>query len=384
MTRRSAARSCEDIDEVVLQYAEFKALAVSDPQIKRKMEVDNEIYRLQTLKSAWKTEHATLQQNIMVHYPDKIQKLSAMLERQEKDTQTYESRKSAEFSITLNNRPFEERSKAGEYLKLLLQTLGREEGSILKLGDYAGFSVSAKREYGQGISLYLEGRSRYSIDAGDSAIGNITRLENLAGKIESYKDNTRKELEEVKTQLEAAREQAGKPFAEEESLAELLQEQVALNLELEFSSTGKKGAAKGAGIYRKLHRLAPELLAGRYTYMKFRAECFDDLVMERIGDGEYSMAHYYMQEGDCMRDPEITFKVDLDGREAIPLSYQQDNMRIYYRTCDRSEEENNDLMDFWNQWLTNIREQGFDLYAAHGEKEEFHQKESIMEEAAER
>ena len=53
MTGRSALRSCEDVDEVVIQYAEFKALAVSDPKIKRKMEVDNEVYRLQTLKSAW-------------------------------------------------------------------------------------------------------------------------------------------------------------------------------------------------------------------------------------------------------------------------------------------------------------------------------------------
>lgn len=72
MTGRSAARSCEDVDEVVLQYAEFKALAVSDPKIKRKMEIDNEIYRLQTVKSAWKTEHTSLQEKIVSHYPNAI------------------------------------------------------------------------------------------------------------------------------------------------------------------------------------------------------------------------------------------------------------------------------------------------------------------------
>ena len=74
MTGRSALRSCEDVDEVVLQYAEFKALAVSDPKIKRKMEVDNEVYRLQTLKSAWKTEHTDLQNKITVYYPQEIKK----------------------------------------------------------------------------------------------------------------------------------------------------------------------------------------------------------------------------------------------------------------------------------------------------------------------
>lgn len=382
MTGRSAARSCEDIDEVVLQYAEFKALAVSDPQIKRKMEVDNEVYRLQTLKAAWKTEHAALQQDIAVHYPTRIERLSVLLDKQKADAQTYGKEKTDEFAIRLNGRLFDKRPPAGEYLKLMLQTLGREDGERLVLGSYAGFVLAAVREPGQGISLYLEGQDSYSVDVGESAMGNITRLENLAAGIETSAESTGKKLKEVRTQMEAAKIQAGKAFEEEEKLAGLLKEQVELNLNLEFNGTGKAADTKnGSRVYRRLRKLAPELLAGKYTYMKFKAENFDDLVLEYIGEGAYRMAHYYTQNGDAMRDPEITFTVDRDSRTASPLSYQQDNMGIYYRTCDCSQEKIQDLMHFWEQWLVNIREQGYDLYAASGDKEEFYRGEDREEEA---
>lgn len=382
MTGRSAARSCEDIDEVVLQYAEFKALAVSDPQIKRKMEVDNEVYRLQTLKAAWKTEHAALQQDITVHYPSRITKLSALSDRQESDAQTYRREKKDEFAITLNGRLFDKRLQAGEYLKMMLQTLGGEEGERLALGSYAGFTLAAMRGPGQETILYLEGQDRYSVAAGESSLGNVTRLENLAAGIETCAESTEKKLKEVRIQMEAAKAQAGKAFEEEEKLAELLKEQVQINLNLEFNGAGKaSGAKSGGSVYRGLRRLAPELLTGKYYYMKFKAENFDDLVLEYIGNEEYSMAHYYTQNGDAMRDPEITFTVDQENRTVSPLSYQQDNMGIYYRTCDRSPEEIQDLMHFWKQWLANIREQGYDLYAAQGNEEDFCGGENTDEEA---
>lgn len=182
--------------------------------------------------------------------------------------------------------------------------------------------------------------------------------------------------------MEAAKIQAGKAFEEEEKLAGLLKEQVELNLNLEFNGTGTAADTKiGSRVYRRLRKLAPEFLAGKYTYMKFKAENFDDLVLEYIGEGAYRMTHYYTQNGDAMRDPEITFTVDRDSRTASPLSYQQDNMGIYYRTCDCSPEKIQDLMHFWEQWLANIREQGYDLYAASGDEEEFYRGEDREEEA---
>ena len=327
MTGRSALRSCEDVDEVVLQYAEFKALAVSDPKIKRKMEVDNEVY----------------------------------------------------------HRLVDERTKAGEYLKMQMANLGHEAGDTVSAGTYAGLQVMLKRGAFQDVLLCLKGEGSYQVDAGESALGNITRLENLAEKIPQYLKDEERKLGELKEQFEAAKVQAERPFSEEEKLSEFLKEQVSLNLELEFADADEEGMEKagkshGNSIYRKLRKLAPELFEGTYTYMKFKQDGFDDLVLETIGENEYSIAHYYTQNGDRMRDPEITFMLDDTKRCIYALSYTQDNMGIYYETGDRTEKQMEDLMGFFDQWMANIKEQGFTLYKAYGEDAEYTKEEEHTEE----
>ena len=382
MTGRSALRSCEDAAEVVLQYAEFKALAVSDPKIKRKMEVDNEVYRLQTLKSAWKSEHTDLQNKITVYYPQEIKK---RIEHRKADAELYQKEVPQEFSITLNHRLFDERTKAGEYLKMQMANLGHEAGDTVSAGIYAGLQVMLKRGAFQDVLLCLKGEGSYQVDAGESALGNITRLENLAEKIPQYLKDEERKLGELKEQFEAAKVQAERPFSEEEKLSELLKEQVSLNLELEFvdadeEGTEKAGKSHGNSIYRKLRKLAPKLFEGTYTYMKYKQDGFDDLVLETIGENEYSIAHYYTQNGDRMRDPEITFMLDDTQRCIYALSYTQDNMGIYYETVDRTEKQMEDLMGFFDQWMANIKEQGFTLYKAYGEDAEYTKEEEHTEE----
>ena len=225
----------------------------------------------------------------------------------------------------------------------------------------------------------------YQVDAGESALGNITRLENLAEKIPQYLKDEERKLGELKEQFEAAKVQAERPFSEEEKLSELLKEQVSLNLELEFvdadeEGTEKAGKSHGNSIYRKLRKLAPKLFEGTYTYMKFKQDGFDDLVLETIGENEYSIAHYYTQNGDRMRDPEITFMLDDTQRCIYALSYTQDNMGIYYETGDRTEKQMEDLMGFFDQWMANIKEQGFTLYKAYGEDAEYTKEEEHTEE----
>ena len=253
-----------------------------------------------------------------------------------------------EFSITLNHRLFDERTKAGEYLKMQMANLGHEAGDTVSAGTYAGLQVMLKRGAFQDVLLCLKGEGSYQVDAGESALGNITRLENLAEKIpQSLKDEERK-LGELKEQFEAAKVQAG--------------------------------ISPGNSIYRKLRKLAPELFEGTYTYMKFKQDGFDDLVLETIGENEYSIAHYYTQNGDRMRDPEITFMLDDTQRCIYALSYTQDNMGIYYETGDRTEKQMEDLMGFFDQWMANIKEQGFTLYKAYGEDAEYTKEEEHTEE----
>lgn len=185
--------------------------------------------------------------------------------------------------------------------------------------------------------------------------------------------------------MEAAKKEVGKPFSEEEKLAELLKEQVSLNLALEFEQEEKPVATSYSGsIYRKLSKLAPGLFDGTYFYLKFKKDHFDDLVMEKMGEKEYRIAHYYVQNGDLMRDPQITFRVKEDQREVCILSYAQDNLGIYQETTDRSEEEIEELLAFFDQWLVNIRNQGFVLHEARGERTEYQKEREKREEEQER
>lgn len=200
------------------------------------------------------------------------------------------------------------------------------------------------------------------------------------------------ELDNLKRQLEDAREEVQKPFALEEQLAELIKKKVQLDLALEFKDsgeddilTGEQAPENGSDgktpetsvpkrgtalmekmLYTSLRNLAPDLLDGKCSYMKFKSEGFEDLVLENIGGGEYSIAHYYTQNGDAMRDPEITFSVDVENKSVTPLSYLQDAMDIYYETSGRSLAQIKDLEQFWCQWMKNIEMQGFTLHKSTG------------------
>jgi len=380
MTGRSALRSCEDVDETVLQYAEFKALAAGDERIKEKMEVDNEISRLQILKSSWKSQQGDLQYKIGTYYPREIESAKAVIDKNTADIAVFERHKPAEFSMMIDGRTHDERVKAGEHLKVMARRLGHEIGDTLIVGNYAGFAVSLYRGWNDNISIHLNGKSHYSTEMGDSELGNITRLENRGSRIREDLEDSERKLESLLNQLEQAKAEAAKPFVSEDRLSELLKKKVELDLALEFkdepqndalidedsetsgetAATAPAASAVGRRNYKKLYDLAPEMLEGKCYYMKFQSEGFEDLVMENIGGGEISIAHYYKQDGDAMRDPEITMTVDSANQTVTPTSYLQDDMGAFYTTDSVSTAKVRDLEQFMTQWFTNIHDQGFE------------------------
>lgn len=372
MTGRSALRSCEDIDDTVLQYAEFKALATSDPRIKLKMETDNEISRLTVLKSAWQVEKNQLQYKVSSHYPAEIAKAEKRVAGIAVDMELYRDNYPAEFSMELNGKVHSERTTAAEHLMVLLRKAGREKVECLEIGSYAGFPLQLVRLWDDCLSIQLRGNVIHTTEAGNSELGNITRIERMAERIENRKMDEEQELLNLKQQFEVAKEQMGIPFANDDRLAELQRKKVELDLALEFKDDSaamapdemdKKETMKMTieqVIYQKLYELAEPLFGDAY-YMRFEAPHFDKLVLEDIGDGEYSIAHYYEQNGDSMRDPEITFRVDEQNKEIYPTSYLQDNMGIFYETKHVAAAAVQDLKEFMVQWLTNIPQQGFEL-----------------------
>ncbi|XCH80136.1 MAG: helicase-related protein [Candidatus Dehalobacter alkaniphilus] len=406
MTGRSTLRSCEDVDSTMLQYAEFKALAVSDPRIKEKMETDNEINRLTVLKSSWQSQRNGLQYDISKRYPNEIASAEKKIVKMTADLEVYRQNKPAEFQMVIDGRSHDERTHAAEHFAVRARKLGREVGDTLDMGSYAGFSVSLQRGMMSSVRIVLDGQRSYSTDMGESALGNITRMENLAEHIAGDLEVCQGELVDLHRQLEAAKLESQKPFPNEEKLAQLQRKKVELDLALEFKDSadeifepdedstealedepnGEENTTVRTQssparltleqkLYQKLAVFAGPILDGEAYYMKLKSDGFEDLVLEDIGGGEYSIAHYYTQNGDAMRDPEITFTIDKQNLTIHPTSFLQDDIGLFYETAQAKPSMVQDLKDFMSQWFTNIVNQGFEpekvsVYASESETED--------------
>lgn len=378
MTGRSALRTCEDIDDTVLQYAEFKALATSDPRVREKMEADNEISRLTVLKSAWQSKKNEIQNRITKHYPNEIAKATRQIEGMTADLAAYGQHEPGEFQMTIDGRLHHERTKAAEHFMVRSRNLGRETGATLDMGSYADFPVSLFRTFGGGVDIVLSGQCRYTAELGEAALGNITRLENLAERIEKAKVEKEYVLLSLNQQFSAAKAESEKPFPNAERLTELQKRKVELDLALEFKDDGedvlggddestaaptdspKTPLTLEQRLYQKLAVFASPILNGEACCMKLKSDGFEDLVLEAISGGEYSIAHHYELNGDAMRDPEITFVINKEMKAIHPTSFLQDNMGIFYETDGAAPAKVKDLKEFMSQWFTNIRSQGFE------------------------
>lgn len=371
MTGRSAMRSCEDVDATVLQYAEFKALATSDPRIKEKMETDNEINRLTILKSSWQAQKQDLQFRVASRYPKEIETAEKKVAGIKDDLERFYKHRPPEFAMELNGKQHVERTKAAEHLMVLLRKVGRETGSVLEAGSYAGFPLQFVRLWDDCISLQLRGNVVYTAEVGASELGNITRIERLAERIETMCVEEEQKLLNVRQQLAAAKEELAVPFAEEERLSELQKRKVELDLALEFKEDIEVLEGDGQELkegllspehllYQKLCPIAEPIFKDAY-YMKFESAGLEDLVIERIGDDEYSIAHYYERNGDAMRDPEITFRVDEEKKAIYLTSYLQDDMGIFYEVDQVNEDTVRDLKEFMLGWLGRIKEKDYQV-----------------------
>ncbi|MCE3202454.1 hypothetical protein [Paenibacillus sonchi] len=158
MTGKSISRSCEDADETVLSVAEVKAIAVGNPMLAEKMEVDNEVLRLKLLKTNWQNEQATLERRIQDHYPQVIATCAEMLEQYGADLKLAEKYSQKEFSITLDGKP-----QAGEALTLLSKVTEFEHQAT-KVGEFRGFDLLLSRLGFDHVNVHLQGNSSYTAD----------------------------------------------------------------------------------------------------------------------------------------------------------------------------------------------------------------------------
>jgi N12 class adenine-specific DNA methylase len=234
MTSKSVARNCEDVDETVLSYAEVKALATGNPLIKEKMDVDNEVSRLRVLKAAYDNQKYTMQDNFTFKYPKLISEAKQQLECIIKDISRRDMNDGNDFSITLDGKIFTEREKAGTMLEVLASKVSK--GEELHIGSFRGFDLMLRRNiFYERFDLLIHGNSKYTVEIGDSAHGNMIRIENSLNNLEDKMARLEGKIEEYQRNLEQSKIEYAKPFQYEEELKTKLARQFELNTLLDLN-----------------------------------------------------------------------------------------------------------------------------------------------------
>ncbi|MGN0154646.1 MAG: DEAD/DEAH box helicase family protein [Lachnospiraceae bacterium] len=236
MTSKTVSRSCEDIDEATLSYAEIKAVATGNPLIKEKMELDNDVQRLKLLKSAYDSQHYALQDSFMVKYPKLIATASEKLECVKQDVKARDAMIVAEpdFAIKVGGMTFTERADGGT--AMLAAASKCKTGTITDIGEYKGFTIAVEKNFMGANYVLLRGKMEYRMDLSTSPVGSMVRLENAFNEMQQKITFFEQKLEEYHRDMEAAKRDYEKPFEYALELEEKLKRQFALNTELDLEN----------------------------------------------------------------------------------------------------------------------------------------------------
>ena len=236
MTSKAVSRSCEDIDEATLSYAEIKAVATGNPLIKEKMELDNDVQRLKLLKSSYDNQRYTLQDNFMIRFPKLIAAAKEKLECVRADVKARDAEllKSVDFAITIGKATFTERVDGGT---VMLEAISKcKTGDTYPIGEYKGFQLLVEKNFMGTNYMVLRGNTDYKAELSNSPVGNMVKLENTFNAIQSNEEFLLKKIEEYELDMQASKEQYEKPFAYEEELKTKLARQCELNAELDLEN----------------------------------------------------------------------------------------------------------------------------------------------------
>lgn len=240
MTGKSVSRTCEDIDEATLSYAEIKAVATGNPMIKEKMEIDNDVQRLKMLRATYDSQHYAMQDSFMVKFPKLIAAAEEKLKCVHEDVRERDKRliAGAEFSIKVGGMTFTERVDGGT---AFLSAAGKcKTGTTTELAEYKGFSVLVEKNFMGADYLVLRGNTEYKADMSTSPVGCMTKLENLFNGIQGNIGFLEERLEKYRLDMEQAKLEYDKPFQYEEELKTKLARQFELNNLLDMENQTPK------------------------------------------------------------------------------------------------------------------------------------------------
>lgn len=232
-------READDIDEATLSYAEIKAITSANPKIKRKMELDMEMARLRDLESRYKKELFALQDKVRKEFPEQIQRQELYLERVRKDVELVKEKYNPDsFEINVGGTVYSDSAEDGKKnggLALMDALFHNKTGTAV--AEYCGFKISLNpiELLSNERSITLSGAGQYKMDIGESASGNLTRLENFIKEFAAREERAVKRLESTKADFEVAKEQVKVPFEHKDKIMELNTELSELNAELDLN-----------------------------------------------------------------------------------------------------------------------------------------------------
>lgn len=233
MTSKAVGRTCEDIDEAVLSYAEIKAVATGNPLVREKMEIDNDVQRLKLLKSSYDNQRYGLQDDFMIRFPKLIKEAEEKLACVREDVKMRDAQmiEHPEFAVTIGRAIYTERTDAGTVL--LKAARECKTGEMTALGSFHGFELLVEKRFLSIGNLVLRGRTEYKAELSISPVGSMVRLENLFAGIHENIGTLEKKIEQYRHDCEASKAEYEKPFAYGQELEEKLKRQSELNAQLD-------------------------------------------------------------------------------------------------------------------------------------------------------
>ena len=248
MTSKSPVRSCDDIDEAALSYAEIKALCAGDPAIKEKMDLDVDVARLRLMKADHQSQQYRLEDRLLKHFPKEIERNKGFLRGFEQDQATVAAHPLPEkdfVGITILGKDYTDKEKAGEAILAAYKSVKNDQE--LGIGQYRGFLMYLMyNPLGNQYILTLKGEMSHPVELGTDARGNITRIDNALAGIQKRIQNVQNKLNDLNQQMTTAKAELGKPFPQEEELraksARLAELDAKLNLDRPAAQAEKKKA----------------------------------------------------------------------------------------------------------------------------------------------
>ena len=235
MTSKSPVRSCEDVDEQALSYAEIKALCAGNPLIKEKMDLDVQVAKLKVLKADHQSQKFRLQDKLLTKFPADIRETNAYIAGVKADAQLAAAHPQVQegfCGMVIKGVAYGEKKTAGERLVLACSELPNAEEKVI--GSYRGFELSLRFDaFRTEYQALLKGQRKYTVPLGTDPLGNIIRLDNSLNNFPERITAAENELTTLHQQQAAAQIEVEKPFPQEEELAEKSARLAELNAQLD-------------------------------------------------------------------------------------------------------------------------------------------------------